>query len=124
MENNKEVYRLSLSVAPGASGTLTRPLPMDGTIERLTMRVYSGNAMNLDLTPMVNGFRGRRYPIIDFVGKLFFEGDDDVIQEPISIPVKRAWELAVDYTNNSATDTLDFYVEFIVDHMAGTGRVI
>lgn len=116
MDKTKETYRLATTVAPGESNRLSRRLTDVGTLEQITVRIYVGAVLNLHIMPRLNKLHGRLMDVIDYTGKQFIDGDDDVYVFPVGIPVVVDNELIVDFVNLSATDTLDFAVDFVVDH--------
>jgi hypothetical protein len=123
MDKTKETYRLSLQVAAGGSGRLTRRLTQEGTLDRVNVRIYSGAALYLQLKPKLDQLHQREVDVVDYTGKQYIDGDDDAYVFDVSIPVHVDNQLIVEYVNNSLVDALDFAVDFIVDHLGGTERV-
>lgn len=114
-------FRLAASVAPASTVKVEQPIPRDGTVERVRVRVYAGAELALRITPYVVNEKGQRRDLIVFAGKDYIDGDDDTFEFQVREPVYLANgdKLVVSATNTSATYTYDFAVDIEVDFAGG-----
>lgn len=116
------VYRFAASAGPMLSGTLTERVPADGTVERLRVRIYAGAELALRITPRLVRRPDRREDLVSFVGKAYIDGDDDVFDFSLAVPVFVDDVIEVAWENTVASYSYDFAVDIEVDHAGGAWR--
>lgn len=125
VNQNRQVYRLAKKVAAGASGEISVHITRDGTIERLRIRIYIGAQLDLRLNPYIVRKGGMEESLVYFAddGKKYLDGDDDVLDFTMSIPIYRDEDIVVRYINNDGVNDYDFYADLEIDHMGGAYRL-
>jgi len=124
---NREALRMALNVPAGVKGELTERIRGDCTIERASLRIYIGAQLDLEIRPMIEraGVGGIREPLIRYCsgGKQYIDGDDDVYNWILSIPLEVDDKIVLAYSNNDVVNDYDFAFDFEVDYLGGVYRV-
>lgn len=115
-------HDFSLSVLPDTSGVLEQRAFADGTVERISVRIYQGPELDLHLDPYVMRFNQRRQDLIHYVGKKYIDGDDDRYIYAVNVPIRMDELLVVFYSNLDPAYTYDFRVTIEVDYAGGLYR--
>lgn len=121
----KDGFSLSDQVPAGATGReVSARVDTDATIERISIRIYQGPELDLELEPMVQerGGGSRKRPILEYSGKEYVDGDDDLYVWDVAEPVEEGEEIVVQATNRSGSNAYDYRANFDVDYHGGTGR--
>jgi len=121
-ENMRSV-RFADQVAPGESVTLTKTVENAATVEDVTIRIYRGAELALQVEPFVKR-NNRRFPLIDFHGKDHVDGDGDFFEFPVSESISVDDKIGVEATNVADDYAFDFSTDFVVDRAGGTNRVV
>lgn len=97
-------------------------LDSDATVERLSIRIYPGAELDLQLVPVVrtSGGGSRDRPLLEFAGKEYVDGDDDMYVWELSKPVEEGDEIVMKATNNDGSNAYDYRANFDVDYRAGS----
>lgn len=113
-------------VPAGATNrTLTYTIPRDATVERVQVRIYDGAQLDLELSPYISqGADEGRTDVIRTVGKDYIDGDDDVYEWDVSLPVERGDELVWSATNNDGSNAYDYRAIVDVEHGGGLRRLV
>lgn len=130
VNQNRQVYRLAKRVTnyggADSKGTIEFPVNREGTIERMRIRIYIGPQLDLKLVPYIRRKGSQSEEgLIAYAdeGKKYLDGDDDVLDFTLSIPVFRDDAVCVDYENMDAVNSYDFYCDIEIDHMGGAYRL-
>lgn len=116
-------YRFSDNVGADTTETYTRRIESDATIEHVMIRIYSGAELDLQIKPFV--LKGRdRQPLINYEGKDYVDGDDDVWPFTMSEPIEEGEEIGVEVTNKDASNAYDFAAHIHVDYAGGVRRAL
>ena len=116
---------ISDRVPAGATGRKMRySIPKSGTVESVSVRIYEGAELDLELTPYIDheGDDGTT-DLITQVGKEHIDGDDDVYRYSVSLPVSREDTLVISATNQSDQYDYDYRVNVEIDFAGGSGRI-
>ncbi len=103
----------SLTVSPGAAGT----------IEKMKLRVYTGAENTLRLRPQIKS-NGSFQDLLDYAGKSYVDGDDDVWSWELGEPIEADEELVIRYENRDGSNAHNFRATFSVDHLGGVERAV
>jgi len=128
-DDTKDSLRLAGRAGPGASDELRHSLEVDATIEEVTVRIYRGAELDLQVTPSVafdaNEGRDSLVPLITFVdgGKQFVDGEGDRWEFPVSVPVTEGDEIVVDVDNTDPDNGYDYAVDAVIERAAGASRL-
>lgn len=121
----KDGFSLSDQVPGGATGReVSARVDTDATIERISIRIYQGPELDLELEPMVRerGGGSRKRPILEYSGKEYVDGDDDLYVWDVAEPVEEGEEIVVEATNRDGSNAYDYRANFDVDYHGGTSR--
>jgi hypothetical protein len=120
---NRRSVRFAEHVDPDSTVTLTKQIEEDATVEQLTVRVYRGAELALQVYPFVKR-EGRRFPLIDFNGKSFVDGEGDKWQFDVSESVETDDLVGVEVTNTATDYGYDFSTDVSLDRAGGSSRVV
>jgi hypothetical protein len=124
MPDNRNVGQTLAKSAPaGGSGIVTLSVDADGTIESLKLRIYRGAENTLHLRP-VRKTNGSEIALLDYAGKTFVDGDDDVWQWDVSVPIQKGDEIGIRYDNQDPNNPHNFRATVDVDHRGGLRSVL
>lgn len=131
-------YPFRSAVAPGETKLMKLPVPRDGTVEFIRIRIYAGAELSVHIVPYVLNDRQTRRNLLTFPagGKPYVDGDDDTfifaIREPVLYGDKDVIIVeAVNALDPAATNadgtlkypaaqfTYDFAVDVEIDFAAG-----
>lgn len=123
---DRRSIRFAEDVGPDSTVIETYEAPHDLTVEQLTVRIYRGAELDLQVFPFVDRDRSddrqQREPLVVFRGKEFIDGDGDTFEFPVSVSVKEGQEIGVEVENVDSTYTYDFAAEVTVDPVGGLQR--
>jgi len=128
-DDTKDSLRLAGRAGPGASDELRHSLEVDATIEKITVRIYRGAELDLEVKPSVaydaDEGRASNVPLITFVdgGKQYVDGDGDRWEFPVSVPVTEGDEIVVKVNNTDPDNGYDYAVDVVLEKAAGASRI-
>jgi len=114
---------IAKQVPAATEGKETVDVESDGTIEALKLRVYSGAENTLRLRPQIDR-RGHYEDIISYGGKSFVDGDDDVWEWDLSVPIEAQEEIVIRHDNTDGSNAHNYRATVDVDYWGGTRRAI
>jgi hypothetical protein len=114
---------IAQEVAAGASGELAVDVDAAGTLEGLKLRIYAGAENTLQLRPQ-RKTNGGYENLLAYGndGKHYVDGDDDVWEWDLSIPVQKDDAIVVRYENTDANNPHNFRAVTEIDHLNGVER--
>jgi hypothetical protein len=127
MHDTKKSISFSKQVRSNSTETLTHTVQRDATIEEVQVRIYRGAENDLEVQPYV--LRGQsdaqnRIDLIEFEGKTYLDGDDDIWTFSISEEVEEDDEIKVEATNNDGSNAYDYRCNVELDEAGGVHRFI
>jgi len=128
-EDTKDSLRLAGRVGPGGDDELRHSVQVSATIEEVTVRIYRGAELDVQVTPAVaydaDEDRASNIPLITFVdgGKQFVDGDGDRWDFPVSVPVTEGDEIVVEVENQDPDNGYDYAVDVVLEKAAGSTRL-
>jgi hypothetical protein len=104
------------SIPPNTEKTFKYRIPKAGSIDKVTIRFYSGPQGDFQITPLLVNYNDQRQPIIQYAegSNKFVAGDNDIFEFPTSIPVDVDDEIHVIAKNVETVYSYDLVVDFIV----------
>jgi len=121
----KDGFTLSDQVPAGATEREVEvTVDTDATIERLSIRIYTGAELDLELRPLVRttGGGSRDEPLLEYAGKEYLDGDDDRYTWDLAQPIEDGEKIVIEATNNDGSNAYDYRANVDVDYHGGTGR--
>ena len=120
----KNGLTFSESVGPEETEELSYTVPADATVESIKVRIYPGPELDLTLTiHRIDNASGERISMLRTVGKDVIDGDNDVWEWDVSIPVPARDDIVVEASNADDTETYDFRVNMDLDELGGVRRI-
>jgi len=124
MPHGKSGISFSDEVAAGSTETESHQLDRPATVESISVRIYPGPGTDLEIEPFVKTNDGTRRPLLDYAGKQFVDGDDDVYSWSVSEPVEQDATLEVRAKNTDASNPYNYRVNMDVDYREGSRSVL
>lgn len=116
-----EAVSYAKTVAPGANEELVYQTDGAATIERLKVRFYPGQQLDLKVRVVIRAKgSGQTRNVVQMQGDQRFDGDDDTYTFELSKPIRDDEELVVQAENVDPDFAYDFRVNAEVDYRAGT----
>lgn len=118
---------LALQVPAGDSGKLSVPVDGPATLESLKLRIYSGAENTLQLRPQKKS-NGAYEDLLDYAendtgtAKTYVDGDDDVWEWALSVPMNPDDEVVIDYENTDGSNAHNFRAVVEIDYLGGAER--
>jgi hypothetical protein len=124
MSSHKRGISFAEQVASDSQSTLSYPVSEDSTVESVKVRIYPGPGTDLEIEPYVyRGADGDTEPLVRYEGKQYVDGDDDVWEWDISVPVTSEDEIRVRATNQDTQgNDYDYRVNMDVSNVGGTAH--
>lgn len=119
--DNRRSVRFAEHVNAASTITLTKTVEQDATVEKLTVRIYRGAELALQLEPFVKR-DGREFALVEHQGKQYIDGDGDFFEFPVSESVETDDEVGVRVTNEAADYGYSFALDVVLDREGGTAR--
>jgi len=123
--NRMDSHRFAGEVGAGGDADESTTVEADATVEEVAVRFYPGPRLDLHVTPYLergNGANANRIPLVNFHGKDYVDGDDDLWVFPISEPVEQGDTLGVFVNNTEPEHAYDYAVNMTLDREAGVQR--
>lgn len=118
----------SIGKQVGASATddeETYGIDAAATLRDLSLRIYAGAELDLEITVWIDPEEGARYPLIQLEGKDALDGDDDTWEwASAEVPVDDGDELLILADNNDGTNAYDYRFNWTEDRLGGAERVV
>lgn len=123
--NAKAGQSLAKQVPAATEDEVSIPLDGPATVESLMLRIYVGAENTLRLRPMKKKNNGYE-DLLDYAddGKHYVDGDDDVWEWDLSVPVGEDEEIVIRYDNRDGSNAHNFRANLDVDYFGGTKRVL
>lgn len=123
--NKKEVITFRKKILALESLTFSERVKDNGTIEKVSLRFYSGQEMQLRILPFIKHTGNKvEYLTTSPIGDGFLYGDDDSFILDVVVPVFYDDEIIVKVENLSTTFNYDMVVDFTIDYYRGTDRIV
>lgn len=124
-QDNKETIHFGLSVPANTASDLQFHVPYAATIDRLRVRIYAGAQLTLQIKPIVRRLSNQTENIVKYAqnGKKFLDGDDDVFDFGVSIPIFEDEDIIIEYKNTDLINAYDFAVDVELDYKNGQYRI-
>lgn len=112
-------------VAPNSTETLTHRVSRNATVESIKIRFYQGPRLAVSVTPFVDhaGDDGET-PLLRTVGKEAVDGDNDVYEFGISVPVDEGDTLTMGLENTDPDFSYNVRTNLELDYAGGGGRFL
>lgn len=94
------------------------------TIERVAARIYDGPQLDLELRPMIKTNDNQYRPLLEYGGKQYIDGDDDVYEWAVAQSIEAGEEIVVKATNQDGSNAYDYRMNFDLEYEGGVGRAI
>lgn len=123
----KDGFSLSDQVPAGATDREVRiTVDTAATIERMEVRIYQGPELDLEIEPVrrPNAANVSDQPLLEYSGKEYVDGDDDLYTWQVAEPVEEGDEIVIIATNRDGSNAYDYRVNFDVDYHGGSSRGI
>lgn len=121
----KDGFTLSDQVPAGATDQETS-LEVDqaATVERLSIRIYPGAQLDLELRPVVRQERGNTSDqnLIEYAGKEYIDGDDEQYHWDLSVPIEQGDKIVIQATNRDGSNAYDYRANLDIDYQGGSSR--
>lgn len=121
--DTRDGQSLASRTPAGATETENLSIDSDGTVERLTLRIYRGAETDLRLYPRIVR-EGNSIPLIETAGKTYIDGDDDHWEWTLAQPVQQGDRLSIRAVNNDDTNPHNWRATVEVDYLEGQSRVL
>ena len=120
----RESVRFAGSVNAGDTETETFEVSEDCTVEEVKVRFYQGPRLSLHVVPFVEDGtdRGRRVELVNFRGKEYVDGDNDLWVFDASEGVEDGEVVGVEVENTDGSNGYDYAVDMTLDYAGGTER--
>lgn len=106
--------------ATGREASITLDAP--ATIEHLSVRIYQGAQLDLELRPVVRHKDNTEQPLLEYAGKTYVDGDDDRWDWPLSKSIEEEEEIVIYATNRDGSNAYDYRVNVAIDYHGGSSR--
>jgi hypothetical protein len=123
-DKRQDSIRFSETIPPGESKTLSYELPDDARIEEVSVRMYRGAELDLEVFPFLEREEGRREPLVTFRGREVVVGDNDHFDFLISQPVRESDEIGIEAEHTGSDFQLDVQVTMVLDYRNGSGSTL
>lgn len=124
VEQEREGLTLSDHVPAGATDQeVSVKIPQSATVERLSVRIYTGAELDLELYPYIQREDGTRQPLLELVGKEYIDGDDDLYEWTLSRPIESGDEITISATNNDGSNAYDYRANLDLEYAGGLSRI-
>lgn len=125
MAERKEVMTFRKVIPAGHTDVLAQRVKGAGTIERIFVRFYPGQAGTLHVVPFVEHKGQKLEYMLSSVstGKNYLSGDDDAFEFDVVVPVQNDDFVKVRVTNTGDYD-YDLVVDVSIDYYGGSKRII
>jgi hypothetical protein len=124
-ERGENGYTFAKSVSAGGSGELTRSIRRNGTVERVSVRIYPGPEEDLELNIYRESTDGNnREKLVQPIGKDHIDGDDDTWVWQITEPIKSGETIVVTHDNQDSNNAHPYRVNVDVDYANGLSRFV
>lgn len=123
MPHRMTTFRFADSVDPNTTEEYEETLHAAATIEGIEVRIYPGPELDLRVKLFAVDGADRR-PLINFNGKEYVDGDNDVWSFDVSEPIDEGEEILVEVENQDANTTYNFAVNMAVDFAGGIERLV
>lgn len=121
----KEAISFGKSVSKGGSGDVTYDVQADATVERVTVRFYRGQELDLQLTPFIKTGNGeRKIDLVQLAGKSYIDGDGDFFEFDVGEEVTKGDQIGVHFDNKESNYAYNFRVNVELDKEGGTARAM
>ena len=113
-----EVISFRKEVQPGESQTIQERLKADGRVTQVNMRFYPGQERQLHVKPYILHKANRQEDIVTYATgtEMFFSGDNDTFQIPVSADFEYDDEFDVFVQNADSTYQYTVVVDVIVTY--------
>lgn len=124
-DGDKEGVTLSDRVPANTTDQeVTLEITQEATIERMSVRIYTGAELSLELYPFIRRDDNSTQPVIEMVGKSYVDGDDDYHEWDLSRGLEAGDELVIQATNNDGSNAYDYRVNVDIDYANGLSRFL
>jgi hypothetical protein len=123
-DNRRLTKRFATQASAGADSELTEKVSESATVEHLSIRIYRGAELDLELTPFLERDGTERTSLVDLVGKDHIDGDDDRYKLDVLEPVSADDVIGVEYNNQDNNNPHNFSVDVTLDRAGGQSRVL
>lgn len=121
--DNRRSLRFSDRTSPSTVDEAMRMIQQDATVEHVSVRIYEGAQLDLQIEPYVKS-GGSIFSLIDYEGKEYVDGDDDVWEFHVSESVREEDYVGVKVTNTSGNYAYDWSVDVCLDRAGGARRAL
>lgn len=123
--NKKEVALFRKKLDPLETIELVERVKDKGTLEKVKIRFYMGQEMNLKVTVYIKHTGNRIEQIFtSALNDYWVAGDDDEFVFDVIVPIYYDDEIVVKAINQNATYAYDMVVDINIDYYQGTDRVV
>lgn len=118
---NRRSIRFAEQVDPDSKVEETFDVETEATIEGLDVRIYRGAELDLHIKPWIKR-EGKKFPLIEYQGKNFIDGDADHWEFPVSESIRPEDTIGVTAENVDTEYALDYAVDVTIDRAGGLSR--
>jgi len=117
---SKRGISFSTTVEAGSSDVQEYDVSDPATIEQLSIRIYPGAETDLEIVPQVlKDQTNTAESLVRFQGKEYVDGDDDVFEWDLSVPVVEDDKIQIRAENKDANNPYDYRVNVEIDERNG-----